>query len=394
VSSTDARREAGCERGATMFSGAIRIGRIAGIPVGVHPLWLVIVALITISLGENYYPVEAPALSHDAAYALGMASALTLFAGIIAHEFGHAIVARRNGVEIEEIDLWLLGGVARMRDDAPNAGAELRFAVAGPAVTACLLACFAAARFGIGAGGMADWVRAFLDYQVYVNAAILAFNLLPAFPLDGGRVLRALLWMRSGSREAATGTAGRVGSGCGWVLVALGVMTALGGAPGGLWFALIGGFVVLAAKSEQQRVIVQHDLAGVTAGDVMARDPVTIADWLTAEGAIESRVREYLFSAFPVVDADGRAAGLLTLDSLRRIPPAERRVRRVREIALRDPELTVTADADLADIVMRPAFTGVGRAVVVDADGAVIGLVSTTDVSRRLRRAELLRPAA
>lgn len=377
-----------------MFSGAIRIGRLAGIPVGIHPLWLVIVGLITVSLGSDYYPVEAPGLSQDAAYALGMASALTLFAGIIAHEFGHAIVARRNGVEIEEIDLWLLGGVARMRNDAPNARAELRFAIAGPAVTACLLAAFAAVRFGIGAGGMTDWMRAFLDYQIYVNAAILVFNLLPAFPLDGGRVLRALLWMRSGSREAATATAGRVGAGCGWAFVALGVMSALGGAAAGLWFALIGGFVVLAARAERTRVIVQHDLAGVTVADVMVHDPVTIADWLTADGAIESRVRTHLFSAFPVIDAEGHANGLLTLESLRRVPAAERGLRRVSEIALHDPQLMVTADLDVADVVMRPAFASVGRAVVVDADGEVIGLVSTTDVSRRLRRAELLRPAA
>ncbi len=376
-----------------MFSGAIRIGRLAGIPVGVHPLWLVIVALITVSLGSDYYPREAPGLSEDAGYALGMASALTLFAGILAHEFGHALVARRNGVEIEEIDLWLLGGVARMRNDSPNAGAELRFAAAGPAVTAGLLALFAAVRFGLG-DGTADWLRAFLDYQIYVNAAILAFNLLPAFPLDGGRVLRALLWKRSGSRETATATAGQVGAGCGWVFVALGVMSALGGAPAGLWFALIGGFVVLAARSERSRVMMEHDFAGVTIGDVMAANPVTIPEWLTADGAIESHVRKHLFSAFPVVDSEGHGAGLLTLESLRRVPPAERGLRRVSEIALHDPELTVTSGIGVADVVMRPAFARVGRAVVVDADGEVIGLVSATDVTRRLRRAELLRPAA
>ena len=372
----------------------MRIGRLAGIPIGIHPLWLVVVALITISLGAQYYPDQAPELSEDAAYALGLASALTLFAGIVAHELGHAIVARRYGVDIEEIDLWLLGGVARMRGDAPSARAELRFAIAGPAVTACLLAVFAAVRYGAGSDDLADWLRAFLDYQVYVNAAILVFNMLPAFPLDGGRVLRALLWKSSGSRSAATATAGRIGTGCGWAFVAFGVIGVLGGAPGGLWFALIGGFIVVAAQAERTRATIEHELAGVSVTDVMAPDPVTVPDWLTADGAISSHVGRHLYSAFPVIDAEGRAAGLLTLDGLRRVPPAERGLRRVSDVAVRDPALTVTGDVDVAELVLRPAFARIGRAVVVSDAGEVIGLVSTTDVERRLKRAELLRPTA
>jgi Zn-dependent protease len=372
----------------------VRIGRLAGIPVGIHPLWLVVVALISLSLGAQYYPDNAPGISSEAAYLLGLLSALTLFAGIVAHEFGHALVARRHGVEIEEIDLWLLGGVARMRGESPSAHAELRFAAAGPAVTAVLLAVFALLRYGLGSDAFPDWLRAFIEYQVYVNAAILVLNLIPAFPLDGGRLLHALLWERGGDRDAATEVAGRIGAAFGWGFVALGFVSLFAGAPAGLWFALIGGFIVLAARAERERAALEHHLHGVTVADLMEPDPVTVPEWLTADGAIASRVGRHLFQAFPVIDGEGRAAGLLTLDCLRAVPPPLRSTRRVGEIAMHDPALTVRADADVAELMMRPAFAQVGRAVVVDERGEVIGLVSATEIQRRLRRADLLLPRA
>ena len=175
---------------------SLRIARIAGIPVGVSPWWLVIVALITWSLGASYFPEEVHGISPAASYALGLASALLLFASILAHEFGHAIVARRHGIEVEEIDLWLLGGVSRMRGEAHAPGDELRYALAGPAVTAVIAACFGVVLLLLPSSTPAV-VRALVEYQTLVNGLILVFNLLPAFPLDGGRVLRSLLWRRT-----------------------------------------------------------------------------------------------------------------------------------------------------------------------------------------------------
>src|SRR5271165_599283 len=177
---------------------SLRIARIAGIPVGVSPWWLAIVALITWSLGSSYFPEQVHAISPAAAYALGLASALLLFASILAHEFGHAIVARRHGIEVEEIDLWLLGGVSRMRGEAHDPGDELRYALAGPAVTAAVAACFGVAALLLPSS-TPESVSAFIEYQFLINALILGLNLLPAFPLDGGRVLRAVLWSRLGS---------------------------------------------------------------------------------------------------------------------------------------------------------------------------------------------------
>src|ERR1017187_1632131 len=169
---------------------SLRIARIAGIPVGVSPWWLLIVALITWSLGSSYFPEQVHGIGSTASYALGLASALLLFAGILAHEFGHALVARRHGIEVEEIDLWLLGGVSRMRGEAHDPSAELRYALAGPAVTAVIAAIFGVVGLLLPASAPAV-VRALVEYQVLINALILVFNLLPAFPLDGGRELRA-----------------------------------------------------------------------------------------------------------------------------------------------------------------------------------------------------------
>jgi Zn-dependent protease len=204
-----------------------------------------------------------------------------IFAGILLHELGHAVIARRHGVEIEEIDLWLLGGVARMAGEPRAAGDELRFALAGPAVTAALLAGFGTLRLLIGGAPAA--LRAFVDYQVYVSAAILVFNLLPAFPLDGGRVVRALLWRRLGDHEQATALAAISGRVFGFVLVALGIASFASGAVGGLWLALVGGFIIVAAAAEAQRATIEREFAGRIAASwrPMRRSRRPLGPWPT-----------------------------------------------------------------------------------------------------------------
>jgi Zn-dependent protease/CBS domain-containing protein len=366
----------------------LRMGRLAGIPVGVHPLWLIIVALITLALGSDYFPSEVPGISDTGAYLLGLASALAVFAGILLHELGHAVVARRHGVEIEEIDLWLLGGVARMAGEPRAAGDELRFALAGPAVTAVLLAGFGALRLAIGGAPAA--LRAFLDYQVYVSAAILVFNLLPAFPLDGGRVVRALLWRRLGDREQATALAARSGRVFGFVLMALGIVSFASGAVGGLWLALVGGFIVVAAAAEAQRATVEREFAGRIAATVMTAPAVTLSAHLSLRDAVVVGFSRHLFSAFPVVGPDGRALGVLTIDDVRLVPPGERAQRSVGEVACLDPALLVTPETPVTELLARPAFLRTGRVVVVGAGGQPVGIVSVTDIERRMRADALL----
>jgi Zn-dependent protease/predicted transcriptional regulator len=362
---------------------SIRIARIAGIPVGVSPLWLIIVALITWSLGVGYYPARVPGITTGASYALGLLSALLLFASILAHEFGHALVARRHGVEIEEIDLWLLGGVARMRGRPHKARDELRFAIAGPAVTAVVALVFGVAALALPVS-TSPALRAVVGYQAGVNLLILGFNLIPAFPLDGGRVARALLWLRSGDIHTATNTAARVGRAFGFLLIALGVVLAFDGAAGGLWFALIGGFLVVSADAERVREQVVATFAGASVLELTSRPAVSIPAESTLAEA-EQYFTRYRYTAFPVIDREGRAVGMLSISTLERTPRARPETTSCDDLADHDPALLINENAQVTDLLERPAFGRMGRAVVIDDDGRPVGVISVTDLQRTTR---------
>ncbi|HEX6227860.1 MAG TPA: site-2 protease family protein [Solirubrobacterales bacterium] len=365
---------------------SIKVGRLAGIPVGVQPLWLVIVLLITWSLGAVYYPEEVPGIDPLPSYALGLLSALLLFASILLHELGHSIVARRHGVDIEEIDLWLLGGVARMKGYPKTAGAELRFALAGPAVTLVI-----ALGFGVLAlllpSSAPDALRAVVDYQFFVNAAILVFNLLPAFPLDGGRVARAVIWGLRGDLPRATAMAATIGRAFGYAMIGLGLLATAAGAVGGLWFAIIGFFVVVAAKAEEGGLRVRTAFAGREAGRFMSFPAVTVPAEISIEQAVARFFVPHRYTGFPVMD-DGRPVGLIDIETVERLPADRRATVRVSEVAVTDRELIIDEHQDLAELLERPAFQRVGRAIVLTDRGGV-GIVSITDVNRALRAFEL-----
>jgi Zn-dependent protease/CBS domain-containing protein len=365
---------------------SVRLGRLAGIPIGVQPLWLLIVALITWSLGAAYYPDQVPGIAPAAAYLLGLLSALLLFASILLHELGHSIVARRHGVEIEEIDLWLLGGVARMKGYPKTWSDELRFALAGPAVTLAITLAFGAVALALPSGAP-DGLRAVVDYQLFVNAAILVFNLLPAFPLDGGRVARSLLWGRGGDLGRATASAAALGRGMGYAMVALGLFGVFAGAFGGLWLAVVGFFVVLAAKAEEGGLRVRTALSHRQAGRFMAYPAVVVPAGASVEEAVERYFLPHRFTAFPVA-RDGEPVGLIDVHAVERVPAEQRAATRVEELVNADPGLVIDEGQDVAELVERPAFQRSGRAVVRTADGG-LGLISVTDVNRALRAIEL-----
>jgi Zn-dependent protease len=369
---------------------SVRIGRLAGIPIGIQPLWLVIVGLITWSLGAAYYPHAVSGIAPLAAYSLGLLSALLLFASILLHELGHALVARRHGVEIEEIDLWLLGGVARMSGQPRLPGDELRFALAGPAVTLAIAVLFGAIALALPDTGIAA-LRAVIEYQAFVNAAILVFNLLPAFPLDGGRVARALLWRWSGDLRRATTGAAAVGRGLGYGMIALGVFATAAGAAGGLWLALVGFFVVVAARAEEGGLRVRTAFEGREAGRLMSYPAVTVPAAATLEEAIDRYFMRHRYSAFPVLDGD-RLVGLLDMAAVQRVPTERRRDTTAGEVALYDPGLLVDERQDVAELLERPVFQRVGRAIVLGERGGV-GILSITDVNRALRALDLQAPA-
>lgn len=373
-----------------MSMRSIRIGRLAGIPIGVQPLWVVIVALITFSLGAVYYPDRVSGISPVLAYALGLLSALLLFASILLHELGHAVVARRHGVEIEEIDLWLLGGVARMKGYPKAAGDELRFALAGPAVTLAIAVLFGAIALALPSSAPAG-LRAVIEYQAFVNAAILVFNLLPAFPLDGGRVARALVWGRSGDLTKATAVAASIGRGFGWGMIAFGLLATAAGALGGIWLAVVGFFVIAAAKAEEGGLRVRTAFAGREAARFMSFPAVAVPADASVEDAVEDFFVRHRYSAFPVLDGD-RLVGLIDLAAVERVAADRRRSTTAAEAAFDEPTLVVDEHQDVAELLERPAFQRVGRAIVRTADGR-IGILSVTDVNRALRALDLKAPA-
>lgn len=370
-----------------MFGGDIKIGRLAGIPISIHPLWLVIVALITWSLGSTYYPDEVSGIAPAAAYGLGLASALLLFASILLHELGHAIVARRYGVEIEGIELWLLGGVAKMKGVAHRPGEELRFALAGPGVTVVIALTFLLA-LALLPSSTPDAVTALFAYQALINGMILVFNMLPAFPLDGGRVLRSLLWRREGDFERATARAARVGRVFGYGMVGLGVLGVFAGVPGFLWLALIGFFLIVAGRAEEAGAELQSTFKESGLRRVMAMPASTLDAGETVARALRDSFAAHGYRSFPVTEG-GRAVGLLTIDRVEKVPPAHREDTLVGEIADRDPSVFVDEDVTVDELLASPGFARHKRAVVRREDGQ-IGIISASAIERAVRARRML----
>jgi Zn-dependent protease len=365
-----------------MTGPRLRLGRIAGIPVFISPWWLLIVALFSWALGRTYYPDVIHGVGGTEAYALGLASVLLLFASVLAHEFGHAIVARRRGVVVEEIDLWLLGGVSRMGSQPENAADEHAYSLAGPLVTAGLVAVFGV--LALVTAPSATVLHALLVYQFEANALLFVFNLLPAFPLDGGRILRAWLWGRRGDLLSATRTAAGVGRGFGIALAAWGLLLVLEGVFSGLWLTLIGWFLVAAARAERDQEEVTAAFTGVRVRELMSAPAECLSSELTLAQA-RDRFVSRRYSAFPVIDRGGLAVGLLTIEALEHAASSDLERTLVGERADEDPGLFLSPDADVARLLESPAFARVGRAVVLDAAGRPIGLVSRTDVQRAIR---------
>ena len=376
-----AARGAPDSQGPSIFHASIRLGRVAGVEVGLNWSWLVIVALIVASLGLEVFPAQNPGLS-DATYAaMAVTGALLFFGSLLLHELGHALQARREGVEIEGITLWLFGGVARFRGMFPSAGAEFRIAIAGPLVTLVLGTAFVLGAWLLPLPSSVDGVITWLGY---VNLFLLAFNMLPALPLDGGRVLRATVWHLRGDFAQATRFAGRLGRAIGQVMIAFGVVSALlYAAPGGLWLALIGWFLTAAATSEAGLVAVREALTGLRVADAVTAHPVMAPAQVSLREFMDKVFAHSRYSAYPVVDDTG-VVGIVSFRSVAAVPPSDwDRLRVADRMQPLADALVLDEDAPLADAMPDLVGTGLGRAIV-GTDHRPTGLLSLTDVQRLL----------
>jgi Zn-dependent protease/CBS domain-containing protein len=367
-----------------------RMGRVAGIEVGAHWSWLLVVALIVWSLSAGVFPQTDPGLDDRTYLAMAIVAALGFFASILLHELGHALQARRDGIPVDGIILWVFGGVARMNRQPPSAMAELRVALAGPAVSLALglvlLLAAQALRLPPAVDGTLFWLG-------QMNLYLLAFNLLPAFPLDGGRVARALLWARRGSFASATRTASAVGRGFAQLFIGIGLALAIFvGDFGGLWLAFIGWFLLAAAEAELALAGVGDSVDGLRVWQVMVRDPVTVPADATVEELMTDVFLPTRHTAFPVVDG-GRAAGIVSFRDALALPRSAWATTPVSAIMETAAEACVDPAAPLAEVLPRLA-TGRLRRLLVCRDGRLYGLLSLSDAMRVLEvRSRLAEPA-
>lgn len=363
------------------MGGTMRVLTIRGIPINVHVSWLVIYGLITWTLATGYFPRALPDLPAAAHWANGLLAAFLLFVSVLLHELSHSFVAMAHGLSVRGITLHVFGGVSHLEDEAPSPRAEFLIAVVGPVTSFAI----AAVLWAIRAAGFVQpgWAQAVVTYLVLVNVAVGIFNLVPGFPLDGGRLLRAALWKWKGTLGEATYIASRVGVGFAFALMALGVWQIFGGnIVGGFWFILIGMFLRGAADSSYSQMALREALARLPVRDIMTRDVVTVRPEATVEQLADAFWSHHVTS-FPVVD-DGTVRGIASLQQVREVPPEQRTQRRVTELMrpLTD-ELVVGPDDSVFDALGKATRNQLGRLVVLN-DSRLVGYLSLKDITHVL----------
>jgi Zn-dependent protease len=383
-----------------MFGGAsLQLGRIFGIRIGVDVSWFFVLFLIIWQL-TNYYEDVAPGAN---AFVLATVSALAFFLSILLHELGHAVVAIRNGIPIEGIDLWMFGGVARLGRDTDSPGVEFRVAIAGPIVTLLIAAVCVGVGIAISSGdqlldssrfaetGVVGSATAVLGYLASVNILVLVFNLIPGFPLDGGRIARAIAWWRTGDRNRATRLAARLGRGVGWLMVGAGLLLLVAGYwITGVWLAFIGYFLAQAARSAEAQAAFAGRIEHLRVSDVMDAEPVAIPETVDLARAENEYFLRYGWPWFPVVDSDGHLVGVVSHEALLSVPEQVRTSRPVASVMARDEVgsgLRVDLEEPLEALLAREGLARLGAIMAVDRDGVLRGIVTVEALRRALRGA-------
>ena len=374
------------------MTSSFTIIRVRGIPIGAHWSWLFVFALVVWSLSSQLFPVTYPELSDNAYLGMGIVAGVLFFVSVLLHELGHAFRAMREEMKIDGITLWLFGGVARFSGSFPSPGAEFRIAAAGPAVSLVLVAVFLAASRLADAASAPEVVIAVADYLARINAIVVAFNLVPALPLDGGRILRSWLWRRQGDFVAATKSAVRAGMAFGALLAGVGLLDFLtgGGGAGGLWFVFLGWFIIQAAQGESSYAAVQQLLAGRRVREFMTPDPDVVDPRTSVMDLLESAIGPRAHSSYPVVEGE-RLVGMVGLRRAGSVPYEDRAHKNVAEVMVPIEDLeTLTADTQMMEAVAT-LQEDPKRAPVMD-DGRLVGIISLSDAVRAIELESVRRP--
>jgi Zn-dependent protease/CBS domain-containing protein len=362
------------------------LGRIGGIRIGVNWSVLLIVALLAYGLAAGQFPAEAPHRPVAEYVVAAIITAVAYIGSLLAHELAHSLVARRNGVEVQDITLWLLGGVSRLQGEFPDPGAEIRVAGAGPLVSLLLGIAFSLLAWLVHAAGAGGVVVAALAWLGGINILLAVFNVIPAAPLDGGRLLRAVLWRITGDKLKAAIWSARSGQVFGWILAVAGAYLVLVQRDySWLWFVLLGWFLISAASAESQQAMLQSRLRTVAVREIMTPDPATVSASVTVAQFLGKYLPWLRHSAFPVMD-DGQAVGLVTLRRINQVPADQRDRTTLRDVACPLSEVArATPEEPVADVLPRLNECSENR-VLVFSGSTLVGIVSPADISHALER--------
>jgi Zn-dependent protease/predicted transcriptional regulator len=367
-----------------MFGKPIPLFKLAGFQVGLDWSWFIIAVLITWTLASGVFPYYYPDLTPAAYWSMGVIAALGLFGSIVLHELGHAAVARRHGLPIRRITLFIFGGVAEMEAEPERPAAEFWVAIAGPIVSFLVgLVCWLLLQAAAGAGAGVPVVGV-LAYLASINVILAVFNLVPAFPLDGGRILRAALWHWKGSLRWATRVSSTIGGGFGILLIVLGVYRVLvGDFVGGMWWFLIGLFVRFAAQASYQQVVMREALRGVPVRRIMSANPITVPSGITIAQLIDDYIYRHHHDMYPVVD-NGRLVGCVSMNDVKRLPRERWSSTAVSEIMQPCTEArAISPDMDAMEVLSLMTRSQNSRFLVTEGD-RVVGVVTLRDVLKFL----------
>ncbi len=367
---------------------SFRVGKLFGIPVEINLSWLVIFLLVSFSLTTSYFPSIPQAQGSPTwLFALvGALTALAFFASVLAHELCHSLVVKLSGGQVDRITLFIFGGVAQMDEEPETPAREFLMASAGPAMSLVIAAvCFASYTVAV-TWGLAWWVWAPLQYLSAINLGVGLFNLLPGFPLDGGRVLRSILWALTHDILKATRWASRSGQFIGWAMVAFAVVGVLGGNTGLIWFGLIGWFIASLAGQSYRQQEIRSRLEGVVVKSIMSPSPAYVDGDMTLQMLVQSHFLGGHHSRYPVMH-QGAITGLVTLSEVKTIAQPDWPYVRVNDVVNRDlPQLVIAADASAELLIKRLAGDRPGALLVVE-EGRMVGIVTRADVLSLLEQA-------
>jgi Zn-dependent protease/predicted transcriptional regulator len=368
-----------------MIMRGVKLFRVLGIQVSLNYTWFIVFGLIAWSLVSGYFPYHYPELSRSAHLVMGFLGAVFLFLSVLAHEVTHSYIAKREGMDVSEITLFIFGGVSKLTKEPEDPQKELKVAIAGPASSLVL-----AFIFWISSKTTSQFpglllYTGLLDYLAFINLSLAIFNLIPGFPLDGGRVLRAIYWRKTNNLRKATQIASEAGKWVGVGIILLGLFWILmGNLIGGFWFVIIGIFLRSAAEGGYQQAMVKGALEGVKVKALMSGNVISVQSSMRIAQLVEDFYLTHKHNTYPVIDGD-RIVGIITLKLVREVPRDQWAEKTVREVMMpAGKEIIVDPDGDAGDVLEKMVRSGEGRLPVVK-DGKVVGMITRGDILHLLQ---------